>query len=198
MSGLNQIKSTMRKEKEAIELMIEQLDPQLDLVVDLIEACTGKVIFIGIGKSGHIGKKLAATFASTGTPSFFLHAAEAVHGDLGMITEQDVCILLSNSGNTAEVCQNIEWIERIGAKSVAFTSNAESILAKKCDFLIYYPPIEEADPLGLAPTSSSTMALVMGDALASALMMRRSFTAKDFYRYHPGGALGSKLRCENE
>lgn len=198
MSGLEQIKATMMKEKEAIEAMMEQLDPELDSVLDLLETCKGKVIFIGIGKSGHIGKKLAATFASTGTPSFFLHAAEAVHGDLGMITDQDVCVLLSNSGNTAEVCQNIQWIEKIGAKTVAFTSNAESILANTCDFMIYYPSMKEADLLGLAPTSSSTMALVMGDALASALMMRRNFTAQDFYRYHPGGSLGNQLRCGNE
>ena len=153
---------------------------------------------MGVGKSAHIGKKLAATFASLGVPSFFVHSTEAMHGDLGMIESKDIAILISNSGNTQEVVQNVEPLKRNGVTTVAFTSGKESKLAKCCDYLLAYPKLNEADELNLAPTVSSTLTLVLGDAIACELSARKGFQREDFYKYHPNGALGEMLKKEKQ
>jgi arabinose-5-phosphate isomerase len=155
--------------------------------------CKGRVIVIGMGKSGHIGGKIAATLASTGTPAFFVHPGEASHGDLGMITSNDVVLTISNSGETSEVLAIIPVIKRIGAKLISMTGNTDSTLAKLADTHICIKVSTEACPLGLAPTSSTTATLVMGDALAVALLNARDFTADDFALSHPGGSLGKRL-----
>ncbi|MEY8252801.1 MAG: KpsF/GutQ family sugar-phosphate isomerase, partial [Colwellia sp.] len=155
--------------------------------------CKGRVIVIGMGKSGHIGGKIAATLASTGTPAFFVHPGEASHGDLGMITSNDVVLTISNSGETSEVLAIIPVIKRIGAKLISMTGNTDSTLAKLADTHICIKVSAEACPLGLAPTSSTTATLVMGDALAVALLNARDFTADDFALSHPGGSLGKRL-----
>tara|TARA_B110000114_G_scaffold185089_2_gene230788 strand:- start:605 stop:1462 length:858 start_codon:yes stop_codon:yes gene_type:complete len=155
--------------------------------------CQGRVIVIGMGKSGHIGGKIAATLASTGTPAFFVHPGEASHGDLGMITNDDVVLTISNSGETAEVLAIIPVIKRIGAKLIAMTGNPSSTLAKLSDTHVCIKVSQEACPLGLTPTSSTTAALVMGDALAVALLNARGFTTDDFALSHPGGSIGKQL-----
>ena len=155
-------------------------------------------VFLGVGKSAHIGKKLAATFASTGTVSTFVHGTEACHGDLGMITKDDLVIMISNSGNTVEVTQNIAPLRAIGSTLVAFTAGRESVLAKGCDLLLPIPKLPEADDNNLAPTNSSTMTLVLGDALAVAVSSARNFGRQDFYRFHPNGALGAALKKEQQ
>ncbi|WNC70414.1 KpsF/GutQ family sugar-phosphate isomerase [Thalassotalea nanhaiensis] len=155
--------------------------------------CSGRVIVIGMGKSGHIGGKIAATLASTGTPAFFVHPGEASHGDLGMVTSQDVVLTISNSGETGEVLAILPVIKRIGAKLIAMSGNTQSTLAKLADVHICIDVPQEACPLGLAPTSSTTATLVMGDALAVALLNAKGFTADDFALSHPGGSLGKRL-----
>ncbi|WP_035293281.1 SIS domain-containing protein [Clostridium sp. KNHs214] len=184
---------TMKRESEAIENLICNFKEEYNEVAEIIFNCRGKVIFLGVGKSGHIGKKLAASFASLGIPSFFVHATESVHGDLGMIEERDILILISNSGNTSEVVNVIPYVRKIGSKTIAFTGNKDSILAKECDYkLIYDKPIE-ADGNNLAPTSSTTVALVIGDAIACAVSEAKNFTKDDFHKFHPGGSLGKSL-----
>ena len=159
---MNEIKRIMSEERDAISTMIDNLDyKNIDEIVNILKNRKGKIIFLGVGKSGHICKKLAATFSSTGTPSFFVHGTEACHGDLGMIESNDIVILMSNSGSTKEVTQNIEPIKRIGATTIAFTSKEESKLAKECDYKIIYPSLKEADKLNLAPSVSSTLSLVI-------------------------------------
>lgn len=193
----NEINKVIDDEYNAINLMKENLDyPMLDKVISLIKECKGKVVFVGVGKSGHICKKLAATFASTGTPSFFVHGTEACHGDLGMIESKDIVILMSNSGSTKEVVQNIEPIRKIGATIIGFTSKSESPLAKNSDYQIIYKCNKEADELNLAPTVSSTLALVLGDAIACSLSSSKNFTRMDFFKFHPNGALGEALKKE--
>jgi arabinose-5-phosphate isomerase len=155
--------------------------------------CQGRIVVLGIGKSGHIGGKIAATLASTGTPAFFVHPAEARHGDMGMITARDVVIALSNSGETDEILTLLPLIKRLGVPLIALTGNPESAIAALADVSIDVSVVEEACPLGLAPTSSTTAALAMGDALAVALLEARGFTAEDFARSHPGGRLGRRL-----
>ncbi len=193
---LNIIKESIEKEINALNLLVSNLDIEYELICNELMDCKGKVIFIGVGKSGHIGKKLAATFASTGTSSFFIHATEAIHGDSGMIEKEDVVLLLSNSGNTSEVVNVISILNTIGCKTIGFTSNKDSVLAQNCDYKLIYPKTDEADHLGLAPTSSSTVMLVLGDALACALSKSKNFTRQDFYKYHPGGSLGKLLKGE--
>ena len=188
----------MIKERDAITQMIEQYSNQYDEILNLFASCKGKLVFMGVGKSAHIGKKLAATFASLGIPAFFVHSTEAMHGDLGMIEAKDIAILISNSGNTQEVVQNVEPLKRNGVTTVAFTSGKESKLAKGCDYLLGYPKLNEADELNLAPTVSSTLTLVLGDAIACELSARKKFTREDFYKYHPNGALGEMLKKENK
>ena len=154
---------------------------------------TGRLVFMGVGKTGHIGVKLAATFASLGTPAIFVHATEAMHGDMGMITSEDLVILISNSGETKETLAPLPSLKRIGAATVAFTGQDDSHLAQACESVLTIPVTHEADDLGLAPTSSSTAALMVGDALACTISRLNGFTASDFALYHPGGALGQKL-----
>jgi arabinose-5-phosphate isomerase len=161
--------------------------------VETILNASGRVVVTGIGKSGHVGRKLAATLASTGTPAFFVHPAEASHGDMGMITANDVVIALSNSGEVAEVNALLTPIKRVGARIVAITGNEKSTLATEADIALDAGVSEEACPLGLAPTASTATAMALGDALAMALLEARGFTAEDFARSHPGGSLGRRL-----
>lgn len=192
------LKDFMIKERDAITTMIEECGDQYEQILDLFASCKGKLVFMGVGKSGHIGAKLAATFASLGIPSFFVHSTEAMHGDLGMIESKDIAILISNSGNTQEVVQDVAPLKANGVTTVAFTSGKESKLAKACDYAIFYPKLKEADNLNLAPTVSSTLTLVLGDAMACELSARKNFTRSDFYAFHPNGALGEMLKKEEK
>ena len=180
-------------EQQAIKELLQYVNHSFELSCQLMFDCQGRVIVIGMGKSGHIGGKIAATLASTGTPSFFVHPGEASHGDLGMITSDDVVLTISNSGETGEVLAIIPVIKRIGAKLIAMTRNSSSTLAKLADTHICIKVSQEACPLGLTPTSSTTAALVMGDALAVALLNARGFTSNDFALSHPGGSIGKQL-----
>lgn len=180
-------------ETQAISELEQYIDDGFELACQFMFNCEGRVIVVGMGKSGHIGGKIAATFASTGTPAFFVHPGEASHGDLGMITGNDVVLTISNSGETGEVLAIIPVIKRIGAKLIAMTSNPGSTLAKLSDTHVCIKVSQEACPLGLAPTSSTTATLVMGDALAVALLNAKEFTADDFALSHPGGSLGKRL-----
>ena len=180
-------------EQQAIGELKQYIDDGFELACQLMFQCTGRVIVIGMGKSRHIGGKIAATLASTGTPAFFVHPGEASHGDLGMITTDDVVLTISNSGETGEVLAIIPVIKRIGSKLIAMTGSSTSTLAKLADTHVCIAVSQEACPLGLAPTSSTTATLVMGDALAVALLNARGFTADDFALSHPGGSLGKRL-----
>ena len=180
-------------EAEAVLEQVERIDEHFKAAVEMIMACPGRTVITGMGKSGIIGRKMAATLASTGTPSFYLHPAEGIHGDLGMVTEGDVVIALSNSGETGEVLHILPSLRRIGAKLIAMVGNPNSTLAKNSDIVLNVGVTREACPLGLAPTSSTTAALAYGDALALALLSKRKFTASQFAVFHPGGSLGRKL-----
>lgn len=190
---MEQARETLRLEAESIVELIPRIDENFAKAVDLVMHCPGRVIVTGMGKSGHIGNKLAATFASTGTPSFFLHPAEGIHGDLGMVTHDDVVLALSNSGETTEVLNILPSVRRIGAKIIAMVGNGNSTLAKAADVVLDVGVSKEACPLGLAPTSSTTACLAYGDALAMALLVQHHFTKDKFAVFHPGGALGRKL-----
>ena len=183
----------LQMEAEAILDLIPRIDEHFDAAVDMILSCEGRVIMTGMGKSGIIAHKISATLARTGTPSFYLHPAEGIHGDLGMVTADDVVIAMSNSGETGEVLNILPSLRRIGAKLIAMVGNAESTLAKNSDVVLDVGVKKEACPLGLAPTSSTTAALAFGDALAMALMGKHHFTSKQFAVFHPGGSLGRKL-----
>jgi arabinose-5-phosphate isomerase len=180
-------------EAEAVWKLADRLDDSFVLAIDLILGCHGRTIVSGIGKSGHIARKIAATMASTGTPAYFVHAAEAVHGDLGMITRDDVLIAISYSGESEELLTIVPLVKRQGGKLIAITGNASSSLAREADVHLDARVDEEACPLNLAPTASTTAALALGDALAVCLLDARGFSASDFARSHPGGALGRKL-----
>ncbi|WP_417510775.1 KpsF/GutQ family sugar-phosphate isomerase [Methylophaga sp.] len=180
-------------EIEAIKALHERINDDFMQACEFMLHCQGRVVVIGMGKSGHIGSKLAATLASTGTPAFFVHPGEASHGDLGMITDKDVVLALSNSGETSEILTILPLIKRLGVPFIAMTGRSESTLATCATAHIDVSVANEACPLGLAPTSSTTAALVMGDALAIALLETRGFTAEDFARSHPGGLLGRRL-----
>lgn len=184
---------TLLAEVRGLEALAQSLGDAFIKAVDQLEAVAGRVIVTGMGKSGHVGCKMAATLASTGTPAQFVHPAEASHGDLGMITRKDAIIALSNSGNTPELASVIAYSRRFDIPLLAITGKANSILAEACDTLLLLPPAEEACPMGLAPTTSTTMTLALGDALAVALLERKGFTAEDFKVFHPGGALGKRL-----
>ncbi|SFD30377.1 arabinose-5-phosphate isomerase [Pseudoalteromonas denitrificans DSM 6059] len=186
-------KQVLTIEKQAISQLEQYIDHNFENACQLMFNCQGRIIVIGMGKSGHIGNKIAATLASTGTPAFFVHPGEASHGDLGMVTAQDVVILISNSGETSEVINIIPVLKRIGAKMVSMTGNTKSSLAKLSDVHVCIKVEQEACPLGLAPTASTTATLVMGDAFAVALLEARGFTANDFALSHPGGSLGKRL-----
>jgi arabinose-5-phosphate isomerase len=186
-------KEIFDEEIRELEKLKNTIDASFDQVIDALYHCQGKVVMMGIGKTGIIAHKMAASFASTGTPSIFVNAAEAVHGDLGMINANDIAILVSNSGSTNEILNIIDPLHRLGCKIIAMTGNMDSPLAKRADYALSIHVDEEACPLGIAPTTSTTATLLMGDALMVCLMEMRRFKAEDFALYHPGGALGRKL-----
>ncbi|MEH6470871.1 MAG: KpsF/GutQ family sugar-phosphate isomerase [Halopseudomonas sp.] len=192
-SFIQSARRTIAIEAQAVAALEQQLDHNFSHACELALNCQGRVIVTGMGKSGHIGKKIAATLASTGTPSFFVHPGEASHGDMGMITAQDVVIALSNSGSTAEVVTLLPLIKRLDSPLISITGNPSSILSQTADANLDVSVKQEACPLGLAPTSSTTAALAIGDALAIALLEARGFSIEDFAFSHPGGALGRKL-----
>lgn len=183
----------MLTEAEAIRAATAYIGESFEQCVDAIRQLTGRVVITGVGKSALIGQKIVATLNSTGTPALFMHAADAIHGDLGMVQASDMVMAISRSGNTAEIKVLVPLIHRTGAKLVALVGEADSYLARQADFVLLAPAAREADPLNLAPTTSTTVALALGDALAIALLTARGFTRQDFARYHPGGALGKKL-----
>ena len=186
-------KEIFDEEIRELEKLKNNIDSTFDHVVEVLHRCQGKVVMMGIGKTGIIAHKMAASFASTGTPSIFMNAAEAVHGDLGMINASDVAILVSNSGSTNEILNIIDPLHRLGCTIVAMTGNMDSPLAQRADYALSIHVDSEACPLGLAPTTSTTATLLMGDALMVCLMEMRQFKAENFALYHPGGALGRKL-----
>ena len=186
-------KNVVLTEKSALDKLQDQLGHDFINAIEVLMECKGHVIVIGMGKSGHIGNKISATLASTGTPAFSVHPGEASHGDLGMITKNDMTICISNSGETSEVLNIIPIIKRMGIKIIAITGNPESTMAKLADVHLSIAVGEEACPLGLAPTTSTTTSLVLGDALAVTLLKLREFTEEDFARSHPAGSLGKKL-----
>jgi len=190
---IEQAKRVLRIEADAVAALVDRVDERFVQAVKMILSCEGRVVVTGMGKSGLIGKKIAATLASTGTPALYLHPAEGIHGDLGMVTRGDTVIALSNSGETEEISRMLPSLKRLDIKIIALTGNPESTLAKNSDVVIDVGVKEEACPLGLAPTASTTATLAMGDALAVALLDQRGFKEEDFACFHPGGALGKKL-----
>lgn len=180
-------------ELDAIQALNQRIDREFERACELVLACEGRVVVIGMGKSGHIGGKIASTLASTGTPSFFVHPGEASHGDLGMITPDDLVLAISNSGETSEVITILPIVKRIGSGLVVLTGNLDSTLAKQADVCLDISVAKEACPHNLAPTASTTATLVMGDALAVAVQKLRGFSEQDFARTHPGGTLGKRL-----
>lgn len=191
--SLAMAREVLEIEARAVSDLIKRLDHRFAAAVDLILKSRGRVVVSGIGKSGHIARKIASTLASTGTPAFFVHPAEASHGDLGMVARDDVLIALSNSGESEELLAIVPLLKRQGAKLVAMTGNPESTLAREADVALYAGAEKEACPLNLAPTASTTAALALGDALAVALMQAKGFTRDEFAASHPGGSLGRRL-----
>ncbi|MDR8014933.1 KpsF/GutQ family sugar-phosphate isomerase [Ectopseudomonas guguanensis] len=189
---------TIRLELEAVQELLPRINADFIKACELILSCKGRVVVVGMGKSGHIGNKIAATLASTGTTAFFVHPAEASHGDMGMITRDDIVLALSNSGSTAEIVTLLPLIKRLGIRLISMTGNPDSPLAKAAEVNLDARVSQEACPLNLAPTSSTTASLVLGDALAIALLEARGFTAEDFAFSHPGGALGRRLLLKVE
>ena len=180
-------------EARAIESLIARIDGEFDQAIEMILSCKGRVVVTGIGKSGLIGRKVSATLASTGTPSFFLHPSEGLHGDVGMVTGEDIVLAISNSGDTAELLGLLPALTRIGARIIAMCGCRKGALVHNADLFLNVGVEQEACPLGLTPTASTTAALAMGDAIAMALLSARKFSAEDFAVFHPGGALGQKL-----
>ena len=191
--SLDEGRRVLAIEARAVQALIDRLDDRFDKAVDLLFKCKGKVVVSGMGKSGLVGQKIAATMASTGTPAFFLHPAEGIHGDLGMLGRADILIAISNSGETQEILQLLPSVERMGIPVVAMTGRMTSTLAKNSDVALDVSVSEEACPMGLAPTASTTATLAMGDALAVALLQKRGFKQEDFAQFHPGGTLGRRL-----
>ena len=186
-------KKVLQTEADALETLKNDLPNDFSDLVKLILNLNGRVIVSGVGKSGHIGNKIAATLASTGTPAYFVHATEASHGDLGMITDKDLCLLISNSGETSEIFDIVAHARRFSIPVATISSNTESTLVKAADFKLCLPVVEEACPIGMAPTTSTTMMLALGDALAVALMEAKNFNTENFKVLHPGGKLGAKM-----
>lgn len=184
---------TLRIEQQAIEVLATQVDERFDRACEILLQCSGRVVVTGMGKSGHIGRKMAATFASTGTPSFFMHPGEAGHGDLGMLVRGDVLIAISNSGKSDEIMMLMPLIKHLGVPLITISRDDKGPMPQNADVALTLGLADEACPLGLAPTSSTTATLVLGDALAVALLEARGFTADDFARSHPAGALGKRL-----
>ncbi len=191
-------RGVLATEAAALKALAEALDSRFCAAVGLLSAVSGRVVVSGMGKSGHVGRKIAATLASTGTPALFVHPAEASHGDLGMIVTGDAVLALSNSGETAELADLIAYTRRFALPLVAVTARATSTLALAADVALILPPAPEACPLGLAPTTSTTLQMALGDALAVALLQRRGFSPADFRAFHPGGRLGARLRRVRE
>jgi arabinose-5-phosphate isomerase len=189
----HQAKRVLAIEAEAIQTLLERIDDNFNKAVDLLDQCRGKVIVIGIGKSGIVSQKIASTFACTGTPAFFLHPSEGIHGDIGMMSKGDVILAISNSGETREIIQLLPLIKRWGIKMIVLTGNPSSVLARSGDVILDTRVKEEACPLGLVPTASTTATLALGDALALSLLEEKGFKEDDFAMLHPGGALGRKL-----
>jgi arabinose-5-phosphate isomerase len=185
--------AVIETEAQAVFELTQRIDEQFEKACTLLLSCKGRIVVTGMGKSGHIANKVAATFSSTGSPAFFMHPGEASHGDLGMITRQDTVVAISHSGNTHEIVTLLPLLKRLEVPLVALTGNIDSVLAKTADVNLDVSIKQEACPLGLAPTTSTTVALVMGDALAIALLQARGFSAEDFALSHPGGTLGKKL-----
>jgi arabinose-5-phosphate isomerase len=190
---IEQAKEVLKIEAQGILSLVDRVGPEFKTVVELVMAAKGRVILTGMGKSGLIGRKIASTLNSTGTPSQFLHPAEAIHGDLGMVTRSDIVFAISNSGQTSEINTILPMLKKIGAKIIGFTGGTDSPMAQVCDVVIDVGVEREACPLGMAPTASTTAALAMGDALAVALINRRRFNQDDFRKFHPGGSLGERL-----
>jgi len=190
---IEQAKKVLKIEAEAISALTERINESFVKAVDLVFFCKGKIVVTGVGKSGLIGQKIASTLASTGTPSFFMHPAEGIHGDLGMLSKNDVVIAISNSGESNEISQIIPVVKRMGLPLISMTGNRSSTLAKSGDAVLDISVKEEACPLGLAPTASTTATLAMGDALAVAVLDKRGFNKEDFALLHPGGSLGKRL-----
>ena len=188
-----QARHCLRLEARAIEALISRINGEFERAVEMILSCRGRVVVTGIGKSGLIGRKVSATLASTGTPSFFLHPSEGLHGDVGMVTGDDIVLAFSSSGETAELIGLLPVLKRIGARIIAFCGRPGGTLVCNADLYLDVGVAQEACPLGLTPTASTTAALAMGDALAMALLSARKFSAEDFAVFHPGGALGQKL-----
>ncbi|MFQ6617486.1 MAG: SIS domain-containing protein [Fidelibacterota bacterium] len=193
LKSIEKGREVVKLEKKAIDQLESRINENFATAVDLIYNCKGRVIITGMGKSGAVARKIAATFASTGTPAYFVHAAEGVHGDLGVLKKEDVVICISKSGNTDELYQILPVIKRIGIPIIGIVGTRNSLLAKNSDILLDVSVEKEACPLDLAPTASTTAAMVMGDALAVALLERRNFSREDFALIHPGGNLGKKL-----
>ena len=196
---VSRAKEIFQQEIDELMKVAAHIDEHISAVVDALYACKGKIVVMGIGKTGLIGRKIASSFASTGTPAIFVNAAEAVHGDLGMVASDDVVLLVSNSGATHEILAVIDPLHRMGCKLIAMTGDPQSLLAQRCDLVLSVHVDKEVCPLGLAPTTSTTATLLMGDTLMVCLMEKRHFQAENFAVYHPGGALGRKLlgRVEN-
>lgn len=193
---IQRAKEVLKIEAQSIMRLMDKINGNFTRAVDLIVQCKGRVIITGIGKSGLIGRKIVATLTSTGTQALFLHPVEGIHGDLGIVTKKDILLAISNSGETRELMPIISSVRHIGAPIIAFTGMLSSTLAKNSDIVIDVSVEKEACPFGLAPTSSSTAALAMGDALAIALIDKRKFREKDFYKFHPGGSLGTRLKAK--
>jgi arabinose-5-phosphate isomerase len=187
-------RAVLTTEAAALTALAGALDARFTQAIDALADVAGRVVVSGMGKSGHVARKIAATLASTGTPALFVHPAEASHGDLGMVVPGDAVLALSNSGETAELADLVAHTRRFGLPLIAVTSRAASTLARAADIVLVLPPVAEACPLGLAPTSSTTMQLALGDAIAVALLTRRGFDAAHFHEFHPGGRLGHRLR----
>ncbi len=190
---LESARKVLRLEADGLNALADTLDQNFADAVDILAAVKGRIVVTGMGKSGHIGRKIAATLASTGAPAFFVHPGEASHGDLGMVTQEDAILGLSNSGETAELSDFIAYSRRFSIPLISITSRQKSALAESADVSLVLPNAQEACPLGLAPTTSTTMTLAMGDCLAIALLERRGFSPDDFQQFHPGGSLGNQL-----
>jgi arabinose-5-phosphate isomerase len=194
VSDLDVARQVLATEAAGLHALADSLDGSFARAIELLDTASGRIVVTGMGKSGHVARKIAATLASTGAPSLFVHPAEASHGDLGMIVPGDAVLALSNSGETAELADLVEHCHRFGLPLVAITARADSALANAANVALLLPPAAEACPMGLAPTTSTSMQMALGDALAVALLTRRGFTAQDFRTFHPGGRLGQRLR----
>ena len=190
---IKQAKEVLKIEAQGILSLVDRVGPEFEKTIEIIMKAKGRVILAGMGKSGLVARKIAATLNSTGTPSQFLHPAEAIHGDLGMVTSDDVVVAISNSGQTTEINNILPMLKKIGAKIIGLTGGMDSPMAEACDLVIDVGVEREACPMGMAPTASTTAALAMGDALAVVLINRRHFNQDDFKRFHPGGSLGERL-----